>query len=360
MYELEIAQECLNCIIQKNSSQNDFEKLLEEDFLTLKLEQKSVYLYELLNGLMRCEIAPQIIVRLYNSLMKLDLYNRDNVTVASTKNDIVLECTGSGKKPNKTLNISTPSIITAVAAGAKIIKKGSGATSSIIGSADLMYELGFQEIESERSVVDMLNSTGFTFVNIEKVIPVFNSVYNGHFFKPHILSYILAANVTSLRGNKIVYGLSDVNVQKSCDCLNLSNKDCDITVYSSTDNGVDYYDELIGTGTCSVVRKKRNIASTFMTDYTLELASAKKVAAASTRTNSIDAVINALKYQDNLDYCEIICSNAGFYLLEAEIVEDIDEGKKMARDCLYSGKAYKKMCEIIEFSGGSLVCYGRN
>ena len=357
MYTLEIAQrfhEKLNGAVYPDRV---VEALLEKDFYPLDKEQKTAYLYNLFNGLMLYDLKPEIIVGIYRALMKLDSYKRENVAVATIPDSIVLECTGSGKKPYKTLNISTPSIITAVASGAKIIKKGSGTTSSVIGSADLLYGLGFREETADENRLKMLQDTGFAFVNIERVIPVFNSFYNGHFYKPHILSYILAADVTSLRGNKIIYGLSGADVMKCCKCLIFNNSCKDITVYSSTENDIEFYDELIGNGICYVARKKEDSSLPTISQYALKTPSPSLVTAAPNKKESIYAIVELLKSHTNKAYCDIVCHNAGFYLLEAAIVNDIQTGKELAMDSIMSGRSYHKLIEIIKCSGGRPTWY---
>ena len=168
MYKLEIAQNFHERVNRGNFSNEAIEELLEKDFFPLGKEQKTSYLYDLFNGLMFYDLKPEVIVSLYRTLMKLDSYKREDVAVASLSGCTVLECAGSGKKPYKTLNISTPSIITAVASGARIIKKGSSTTSSIIGSADLLFCLGLREEIGEENGSKLLQDTGFSFVNIEK------------------------------------------------------------------------------------------------------------------------------------------------------------------------------------------------
>lgn len=353
MFKLEIAQQFYELITKKDFSRQQMESYFTENFFLLNKKEKSKFLYALFNGLMSYDIRPQIIIDMYNILMRLDSYRRDEQPIA-TKNDntCILECTGSGKKPYKTLNISTPSIITAVASGANIIKKGSGTTSSILGSADLLYEMGLQDNMSNDDQLYLLNNTGFSFVDIEKVIPNFNSIYNGFFYRPHILSYILAADVTSLRGTKILYGLSCADIMKCCRCLCYKNTDCEVTVYNSTENKIDFFDELIGNGIAYVARKNVNSQLPTISQYKLNTAPATSLKAMTDRVASIQAVLELLKTRSNKFYCDVVCYNAGFYLFESGVVNNILDGVELAKDTLLSGKSYKKLIEIIKCSGG--------
>ena len=352
MHELEIAQDFQRRLAEKDFSNQAVEELLNKDFFSLADEQKSSYLYDLFNGLMLYDVKPEVIVSLYRNLMKLDDYKREEVEKVGIEGYTVLECTGSGKKPFKTLNISTPSIITAVAAGACIIKKGSGTTSSIIGSSDLLYGLGLRGRMTNVETSHLLLSTGFAFVDIEKVIPIFNSFYNGYFYKPHILSYILAADVTSMRGDKIIYGLSSRDVLKCCKCLAYKESHGDITVYCSTETETEYYDELVGEGVCFIARKERGDKEPCISQHRLWLPSPKLLPAALTRKESIKAIVELFKSHTNKAYCSVVSYNAGFYLQEAGIVDSIEAGRELAMENILSGRAYKKLVEIIKCSGG--------
>lgn len=352
MQELELVSAFYERACNTTSPASMVEKILQEEFFPLSSEQKSIYLTNLLNGLMQFDVSVEILVAIYKGLMNLDGYERDLIPLVTCRDSIVLECTGSGKKPQKTLNISTPSILTAVAAGAKIIKKGSSATSSVIGSADLIYGLGLKTTMTLEEEEQLLYNTGFTFVNIEKVIPRFNSIYNGHFYRPHLLSLVLAADVTSLRGNKIIYGLSNRNVYKSCQALTYLNNTTEITVYASTEDNLHYYDEVIGKGKCHLVRNAINSSSIEERVFDCNTTSPHEIKALESQKDSIQSVISLLKNHPDSAYTDVICQNASFYLKEAGIVNTLEEGKLLSKDMLYSHKAYNKLLEIIESSGG--------
>ena len=308
---------------------------------------------------MQYDIPANMIAEMFRQFMRLDGYDRAQQPSAAIAGAVVLECTGSGKKPFKTLNISTPSIIAAVASGAKIIKKGSGATSSVIGSSDLMYMLGLNPNLSESHMRKLLNETGFTFINIESVIPVFNSVYSGHFFAPHILSYILAAGVTSLRGDKIVYGISAMNTEKACRAISLIAPGEDTVVYSSSENTAGYFDEIIGRGIHCVSRSCGNQIHTAHFPADVHGVSPREIPAPMQKNEAVIQVVNLLKNGDHQAYLRVVAKNAGFFLSEANIARNPKEGEQIAEDTILSGKAYQKLLEIVECSGGSPYVYGR-
>ena len=348
MFDLEISDNFYNSIIDCGDITKSIHRILNNDFFTLEDNQKSEYLISLFYGLNNYNVSPLIIAELFKAVVSIDDYNRDNQPVANIEGAVVLECSGSGKKPIKTLNISTPSMVIAVAAGAYIIKKGSSATSSNIGSADLLYKLGFMEKQNN---LYSLVETGFTFVNIEHVIPKFNNLYNGRFYDVHILSNVLGGAVTSIRGNKIVYGISMPNTKKACSALMLLAPKQDIIVYSSSEDGISFFDEILGNGTSYFTRNNgKNLISSEL------LSQGESIKTIATNCNDaviIKTIVETLKRPQKNAYTNTLLLNAGFYLREAEIVKNIEDGVLLAEETLFSGKAYNKLTEIIKHSGGN-------
>ncbi|MCR2053843.1 hypothetical protein NSA19_13555 [Actinomyces bowdenii] len=122
---------------------------------------------------------------------------------------------GSGKKSWKTANISTAAILIATAGGARIVKAVSGATSSVCGSADMFRLLGSSPSHETHIVLEQLDKTGIGIVEIEHIIPRFNSVYNGLFFAPHLLSLGLPALTIPFDVDSFCYGIAHPSVDLS-------------------------------------------------------------------------------------------------------------------------------------------------
>lgn len=124
----------------------------------------------------------------------------------------VLMLAGSGKKGMRTCNVSTPAALVAAAAGAKVIKVGSAATSSALGSRDLVRALGLPEHRSGASVRAALGACGFAFVAVEPEIPVLDRLYGGRFHAPTPFSFGLAPLASPVRGDAVVFGLAHPRV----------------------------------------------------------------------------------------------------------------------------------------------------
>ncbi len=70
---------------------------------------------------------------------------------------------GTGGDGSQSFNISTASAIVAAAAGVKIAKHGNRSVTSLCGSADLLFALGFPEALEVDQAVALLQQTGLTF-----------------------------------------------------------------------------------------------------------------------------------------------------------------------------------------------------
>ena len=124
----------------------------------------------------------------------------------------VVMLAGSGKKGVRTLNVSTPAALVAAAAGAQVIKVGSAATSSALGSRDLVCALGLRENRTADAVRADLDACGFAFVAIEPEIPLLDELYGGRFHAPNPFSFGLAPLASPVRGDVTVFGLSHPRV----------------------------------------------------------------------------------------------------------------------------------------------------
>jgi anthranilate phosphoribosyltransferase len=70
---------------------------------------------------------------------------------------------GTGGDGSHSFNISTAAAIVAAAAGVKIAKHGNRSVTSLCGSADLLFALGFPESLEVDKAVSLLEQTGLTF-----------------------------------------------------------------------------------------------------------------------------------------------------------------------------------------------------
>src|SRR3989338_1779218 len=102
-------------------------KLLEKVFDTLLLNSNSktndVQMGAILTGIMAKGPKKEEIIALLKSVFKLDKFNpRKRKKIKLPKGKILVGAIGSGKKGIKTMNISTPALLTAASLGVYTVK----------------------------------------------------------------------------------------------------------------------------------------------------------------------------------------------------------------------------------------------
>lgn len=348
MEQLKNIKELLYIVNAKENVNNICFKNIGEEIMKIDNKNiRSAIMNAVFYGLISTNISNENISDLIIGLIKSDNFNIHNTKKANIKGT-VLEYSGSGKKGFNCINISTPSSIVACSLGAKIIKKGSSSTSSVTGSADFLSEIGMKFEVDYDFQNKLIEETGFTFVNIEEVIPFFNNSYSGFFFSPHILSYALPATITSIRGNKIIYGFANKHIEQSVEVIS-NIRDDSITVFNSSTDNIHCIDELTYSHINCIARKFNNKIElqTLKMNSNVQL----EYTGSSNSIENIKAVIDVLNGRGKREHQEIIKLNAAFLLLESNIVESISEGIEKSAIALKKSIAIDKIEEILEVLG---------
>ena len=129
--------------VQKEINVSLLERAFDIILIDKDLPARDIQMSSILTGLMARGPKKEEIIALLKSVFKLDKFNpekRQKIKLPSGK--ILVGAIGSGKKGIKTMNISTPALLTAASLGAYTAKSVSSSTSSLTGSADFLRELG--------------------------------------------------------------------------------------------------------------------------------------------------------------------------------------------------------------------------
>lgn len=338
-------------------------ELLGEAMTCLLMEKDSsrdVLFGALLTGLMGKSVESDEIATLLKCVFSLDNYDREKVPKHSTSKKVI-EYIGSGKKGVKTINISTPSAIVAASAGACILKKGSSSTSSVTGSADFMSILGMKKMLDITQINNSLEKVNFAFVGIEDVIPNFDQFYSGKFYSPHILSFGLAALVTPLRGDVILYGLAHPDTNLCIKVLKQFNVS-DAMVISSTYDGIHFIDEMGIYGNTKLVGMQNKVIGKTIDFNPIELlgvgmCSLTDISQCSNPLDNVKCALRILKGKGTEAQTNIIAMNAANLLYLAGVVNTISDGFEMARNEIMSLKALNKLEEFLEFTNSDMDQY---
>lgn len=204
--------------------------------------RRSAQLGVLLNGMMAKRLMLDEALGVVDAALDIDGH-RPRARPAHPFSESVLGVAGSGKKGVKTPNISTPAAIIAAAAGVKVAKCASAATSSVAGSADTLKQLGVQLSGDAESTCEVMARCGVGFFEIEQMVPRFDDVYGGLFFAPHVLSLAFPALLLPMKTDKLFYGIAHPDVGLSLEVLRRYH-DGDVLVASSTSDNVHWIDEI--------------------------------------------------------------------------------------------------------------------
>mgnify|MGYP001293427237 CR=1 FL=1 len=315
---------------------------------------RDVQLGSFLTGLMIKGSNSKEIVSLIRTALNIDGLIRFKPSLPL---DEKLVCVaGSGKKGFKTFNISTPACIVAAAGGAYVSKPGSHSTSSLTGSVDFASIAG-ANILSTQEMTEVLLSTKFGLFSIENLIPKFDSVYGGRAFAPTPLSFGLPAISNPVVCDSLLYGLSHPNIELSLEVLkDLGYKEA-FVVSSSYDN-IHYIDELSSLKSNLVGRiENGEIHSVEEIDvskiYNEKFSSPTDIESGKSLIENVQMGVSVLNGKGTSYRTRTVALNAGIILLLASKVNNIIDGYNYSIDLIKSGKAFKKLEDFIEATGGN-------
>lgn len=261
----------------------------------------------------------------------------------------VIVVAGSGKKGIRTLNVSTPASLVAAAAGASVVKIGSSATSSILGSRDLILALGLKAHRSVDGVRSDLAKCGFAFVAVEPQIPILDELYGGRFYAPNPFSFGLAALVSPVRGDLTVFGLSHPRVDVAAEVLSRFGQ-TEVEVMSTRLPNGYYLDEIGLAGEINWCRVRAGQASSIQTERANQISTNGLAAEMYAPDDSGEAIkqTQELLAGRGLDsHRAVVAVNAAHLLVVGGIATSFQEGRELAEEVLRRGLVVKNVLERV-------------
>ncbi|MBN1172570.1 MAG: hypothetical protein JXA67_10400 [Micromonosporaceae bacterium] len=267
----------------------------------------------------------------------------------------VVVLAGSGKKGVRTLNVSTPAALVAAAAGVLVVKVGSAATSSALGSRELVRALGLPEHRTADDAQAALMVCGFAFLAIEPEIPTLDCLYGGRFYAPNPFSFGLAALATPVRGDITVFGLSHPRVDVAGQVLGrygLRHAD----VVTTRLPGDRYIDEIGTRGEVRCCRVRDGLVGPVTVASALDLAGAPfpvDLPAPCSHSEAIDRTADLISGGGLDDHRLVVSLNAAHLLLAAGVSQSMRKGCATADEILRSGAALTNVKGIRDDDGTS-------
>lgn len=255
----------------------------------------------------------------------------------------VLVLAGSGKKGIKTLNVSTPAALVATAAGAAVVKMGSCATSSVLGSRELAEHLGIPESGPGDEVSASVRRRGLAFVPIEDAIPGLDRIYGGRFHVLNPLSFGLAAMASPVRADVVVFGLAHPRVDLAARVLGRLGI-TDAIVVASGDAAGNFVDELgLGCVSLSCALRDGQVGEVVTRDSRslpgLGAACDRPPRPPASAAEAVRGALNVLRGEGSARHMQLVSVNAALLLVAAGVANDLCEGHERALSTIQEGRA---------------------
>ncbi|MDM8555326.1 anthranilate phosphoribosyltransferase [Desulfococcaceae bacterium HSG7] len=265
---------------------------------------------------------------------------------------VIVDTCGTGGDGAQTFNISTTSAFVVAGAGVTVAKHGNRSISSQCGSADVLESLGVKldtEPEIAEEAVNEIN-IGFLFAPLfhgamkyaagpRKELGV-RSIFN--MLGP--LTNLAAANC------QVVGVFAPELTEMFANALNLLGVKRAFVVH-----GHDGLDEI---SVCASTRISELNDKTVRTydispeHYFEDRARPEEMAGGHPEENAL-IIKNILNGEDRGAKKNVVAINAGAALVAAQKASDLAEGIKLANDIIESGRAMKKLEELIEFTNAN-------
>ena len=264
-------------------------------------------------------------------------------------NTPVFEIVGTGGDNSKTFNISTTSAFVIASAGVKIAKHGNRSASSLSGSADCLEKLGVNIDENQSIAKKMIEKTGFCFLFANKYHTAMRHV-------GPIRKELKIKTVFNIIGplNNPAYPKFGVFGVYSASLLDLY---AESLIKLGLEHGAvvfadDVMDEVSISSPTSIVEINNGKISRYKIkpeDFGYKTALKADVVGGDPSENA-EITRNILIKKLKGPKRDIVCLNSGVSLYIAGKAKSIDDGVRLAEELIDSGKAAKKLEEIIEVS----------
>ena len=273
---------------------------------------------------------------------------RERVTPLDVDRGNLVDTCGTGGDGRGTFNISTIAAIVAAAAGAHVAKHGNRAVSSSCGSADVLAELGVKIDIDAPQMSRVLRKAGISFLFAPKLHPAMGAVASVRKeLGVRTIFNVLGPLTNPAFAKRQVLGVyNDELVEVVARVLAALGADHALVVHSR--DGLDEISVSAPTHICEVRNGE-------LRSYDLD---AEAFGVSRHPIESIgggDAKTNARIAREILDGREgapqdVVVVNAGAALYVGEVASSLRQGAEMARQAIRTGRARRKLEELVEES----------
>jgi len=273
---------------------------------------------------------------------------RQKATRIDARAQVIVDTCGTGGDGMNTFNISTTAAFVVAAAGITVAKHGNRAVSSACGSADVLEALGVNISAGVEIVEECVQQLGIGFLFAPKLHGAMKyAIGPRREIGIRTILNMLGPLTNPAGANAQLIGVYDAKLTEMFAGVlkNLGARRAFVV------HGSDGLDEATVTGPTRVSQLKDGLISTYNIDpmdFLGRTFSLEDIAGG-------DASANARITRDVLTGKEgacrsIVLLNAALAIMAGEKAGTIPEGLAVAADCIDSGKAAKKLQELIELS----------
>ena len=256
---------------------------------------------------------------------------------------------GTGGDNSKTFNISTINAFVLAASGICVAKHGNKAVSSQTGSADVLSELGININLEEKKIINCLKKINLCFLFAPNFHPILKNVADiRKKIGKRTIFNILGPLLSPVECKKQIIGVYDQKLLiKVATVLKKLGSN-----FAWVVSGNKEYDELTTTGKNYIVETNQGSIKEFDLDHSefgLEKSEKKDLIGGDSKKNA--EIIKGILSGDLLGSKKnIVLLNSASALYINGKAKTIKDGIKIANEIIESGKALKKLDELIELS----------
>jgi anthranilate phosphoribosyltransferase len=262
----------------------------------------------------------------------------------------MVDTCGTGGDLIKTFNISTIAAFVSAGAGLAVAKHGNRAVSSKAGSADVLEALGVNIMLEPERVCECIENVGIGFM----FAPVFHPAMKYAIGPRREIGIRTVFNILGPLTNPAkvkaqVIGVYDISlVEKIAEVLRGLGLRHAIVAH-----GLDGLDELSPIGETMIAELKDGKIQTYSVapeDFGLERAKVHEIEGGDAEENARIA-IDILKGRKGAKRNAVLM-NAAAAMVVGDVAEDLKDGFELAAVSIDSGEAYRKLEDLIRFTGG--------
>ncbi len=273
---------------------------------------------------------------------------RQKATMIDARSSTIVDTCGTGGDGMNTFNISTTAAFVVAAAGITVAKHGNRAVSSGCGSADVLEALGVNIMADHEIVEECIQQIGIGFLFAPKLHGAMKHAIGPRREIGIRTIFNMLGPLTNPAGaTSQLIGVYDPRLTEMFAGVlkNLGTK------RAFAVHGSDGLDEATVTGETRVSELRDDVVTTYdinPIDFFGDTCSGEEI-------RGKGALVNARITRDILKGKDgsrgnIVLLNAALAIVAGEKAETIGEGISIARDCIESGAALKKLNDLVELS----------